>query len=233
MNLNCRESDWILIYAFYESDFGIKTFTREAVYKKYMSKRKTANHQKNFAKNWKTLFKNYISTFNDTIFKFKYEGIGYVKGMIMKGEMDNFKNEYSPALKKEAEETDSKNQSHSRLSNSKKGKNSFQSLSLVTSLNLNDKNVSLKDFYAKYIAKNNFENNLVIIYYLEKIKNLPGITLNHVYTCYKHLQIKVPQLVQSLRDTKNRKGWIDSSNSNDLKVTTIGENYIEFDINKH
>jgi hypothetical protein len=104
---------------------------------------------------------------------------------------------------------------------------------LVTSLNLNDKNVSLKDFYAKYIAKNNFENNLVIIYYLEKIKNLPGITLNHVYTCYKHLQIKVPQLVQSLRDTKNRKGWIDSSNSNDLKVTTIGENYIEFDINKH
>jgi hypothetical protein len=89
---------------------------------------------------------------------------------------------------------------------------------------------SLKDFFAKYKVNNNFERNIVILYYLKRKLELENVGVNHIYTCYKHLSLKVPLLGQSLRDTKNRKGWIDTSNSDDLKVTREGENFIDHEI---
>lgn len=108
---------------------------------------------------------------------------------------------------------------------------SIKSYSLITSLNLvSNGKESLKDFYAKYHTKSNFNKNIVILYYLTKIAEEGNIGINHIYTCYKHLSQKVPNIYQSLLDTKNRKGWIDTSNTDDLKVTIAGENYIEHEI---
>ena len=58
--------------------------------------------------------------------------------------------------------------------------------------------------------------------------------MDSVYTCYKHIKkIKVPgNLYQSLADTKNKNGWIDTSNMDELKVTIPGENYLEHDMQK-
>ncbi|WP_439473700.1 hypothetical protein [Algoriphagus formosus] len=110
---------------------------------------------------------------------------------------------------------------------------SSQSYSLVTSLNLvSAGSKSLKDFFAEYDAKNNFDYNIIILYYLKNELTDIEVSVNHIYTCYKHLGLKVPNITQSLRDTKNRKGWIDTSNSDDLKVTIAGENYIEHEISK-
>jgi len=108
---------------------------------------------------------------------------------------------------------------------------SSKSYSLVTSLNLvsNGKD-SLKDFFAKYQTKNNFEKNIVILYYLERVIGEENIGINHIYTCYKHVLQKVPNIYQSLLDTKNRKGWVDTANTENLKVTVSGENYIEHEI---
>ncbi|SIT88121.1 hypothetical protein [Pontibacter indicus] len=116
--------------------------------------------------------------------------------------------------------------------NGKSSKSSIgQSYSLVTSLNLvSAADKSLKEFFSGYETKTNFDYNIVILYYLKYILKEDNINVNHIYTCYKHLGIKVPNIVQSLRDTKNRKGWIDTSNSEDLKVTIAGENYIEHEI---
>ncbi|MFD2285798.1 hypothetical protein GJU39_21985 [Pedobacter petrophilus] len=92
----------------------------------------------------------------------------------------------------------------------------------------NDKE-SLKAFSEKYNINTNFERNLVCLYYLQEILKTENITVNHVYTCYRNLNAKIPLFPQTLFDTKHRKGWIDTANISDLKVTRTGSNHIEHD----
>ena len=71
------------------------------------------------------------------------------------------------------------------------------------------------------------------MYYLQHKIEISTITPDHVFTCYRDVGVKVPAaLVQSLRDTANRRGWLDTANTNDLKVTTPGMNYLEHDLPK-
>lgn len=92
---------------------------------------------------------------------------------------------------------------------------------------------SLKDFFSKYQSKSNFDSNILMLYYLKNILKEESVGINHIYTCYKHLAIKVPNIKQSLIDTKNRKGWIDSANTDNLQVTIHGENYVEHEMQKN
>lgn len=91
----------------------------------------------------------------------------------------------------------------------------------------------LKDFYASFTVSSNQERNLVFMYYLQHKIEVSAITPNHIFTCYRDVGVKVPTaLVQSLRDTSNRRGWLDTGNTNDLKVTTPGMNHLEHDLAK-
>jgi hypothetical protein len=112
-----------------------------------------------------------------------------------------------------------------------KPKGSNKTYSLIPSLNLvSNGNENLKDFYNKYNSKNNFDKNIVILYYLKRVMGEENVGINHLYTCYKHISQKIPNINQSLNDTKSRKGWIDITDKEDLKVTVAGENYIEHEI---
>ena len=74
----------------------------------------------------------------------------------------------------------------------------------------------------------------MFIYYLQQILELESITMDHVFTCYRNIKgLKVPgNLEQSLIDTRSRKGWINTSAFDDLKVEVSGINYIEHDMKK-
>jgi len=102
-------------------------------------------------------------------------------------------------------------------------------------LNLYPSNAeSLKGFYEKFNATNFFEKNLIYAYYLEKVLMMGEVTIDHMYTCYKQTNQKVPgNLYQSLIDTRNRKGWVDTRDMEDIKVTVTGENYVEHDMPKN
>lgn len=109
------------------------------------------------------------------------------------------------------------------------------SLKLVNTIDLAPpKEISLKSFVAKYESPKDFpERNLLIIYYLDKILKITDIGLNHIYTGYKHIGFKDPaNLHQSLLDTKNKKGWIDISDKNNIKVTITGELHVEQGMSK-
>lgn len=139
--------------------------------------------------------------------------------------------EESEAIEEESKPKPKVTKKKSSSSKPKISGTSTKSYSLITSLNLvSNGKESLKDFYAKYQVKNNFERNIVILYYLRRVVGEENIGINHIYTCYKHLSQKVPSIYQSLLDTKNRKGWVDTSNTDDLKVTVAGENYIEHEM---
>ena len=118
-------------------------------------------------------------------------------------------------------------------SNKKPGKQKTKSTgyNIITDLNLNPRgNSSLRDFYNQFEARNNFDNNILCLYYLKEILKIDNVTVDHVFTCYRDLNLKIPNLRQSLWDTKNRKGWIDTSDTNDLRITVHGDNYVRHDI---
>jgi hypothetical protein len=76
------------------------------------------------------------------------------------------------------------------------------------------------------------ENNLIFLYYLQAVISQQNISVNHIYSCYRHLGLKIPQFPQTLTDTKARKGWIETADSTNLKVTREGINFIEHEMKK-
>jgi len=108
--------------------------------------------------------------------------------------------------------------------------------SIVKELDLSGggKKKRLRDFYNQYKAGSNFEKNLIFVYYLTHELGMSGITTDHVFTCYRDIPgIKAPNaLRQSLLDTSNRRGWLDTSSTEDIKVTMPGINYLEHDMPK-
>jgi hypothetical protein len=104
--------------------------------------------------------------------------------------------------------------------------------SLDRDLNLRPSgHTSMTDFYAEKSPNGQDEHNVLFVYYLERSLGLAVVTVNQVYTCYKEVKAKVPSnLRNSLQVTATRKGWIDTENSEDLKVTTRGENLVEQDL---
>jgi len=91
---------------------------------------------------------------------------------------------------------------------------------------------SLKDFHGRYKVSTSMQNNLVFAYYLQEILN-EQITENHIYSCYKYLGIKIPSFPSTLNDTKRIKGWIDTSNYDNIKVTRVGINFLEHEMAKN
>jgi hypothetical protein len=106
--------------------------------------------------------------------------------------------------------------------------------SLVKDLDLlgKDKGESLKTFISSYVApKSAMEWNVLFVYYLQKILGIPAVGIDHIYTCYKHLNEKPPNnLYQSLIDTAHRKGSINTDSVDSITVTMVGENLVEHEM---
>jgi hypothetical protein len=109
------------------------------------------------------------------------------------------------------------------------------SYSMVGGLNLMPSGKpSLKEFFAEKNPNGQQEQVAVFVYYLEKILGLTsGIGVNHLYTCFKEVQKKVPpDILQAVRNTVNRKAWVDATDPNSLRITTKGENFVEQELPK-
>lgn len=90
---------------------------------------------------------------------------------------------------------------------------------------------SLRDFYSGKSPSTAMERSAVFVYYLQKVAGAKNIGVNHIYTCYKDVNEKVPgALRQSLLDTSSRKGWIDTKSMENITITTHGENLVEHEL---
>jgi hypothetical protein len=108
-----------------------------------------------------------------------------------------------------------------------------ESLSVVKDLDLRAQgNIpSLRDFFKTKLPSGFAEQNALFAYYLVKSKEMSPVGANHIYTCYKEVGQRVPgAFQQSLKDTARRQGWLDTADLLDIKVTTIGENFVEHDL---
>lgn len=92
---------------------------------------------------------------------------------------------------------------------------------------------SLKDYFNEFEPKTNYERNLIFVYYLQEILSTSNISTDHIYSCYRNLGLKIPSFPQTLIDTNVHKGWLTTSDTNDIKVTRTGMNYILHEMQKN
>jgi hypothetical protein len=90
---------------------------------------------------------------------------------------------------------------------------------------------SLKDFVAEKQPKTNHDKNVVSVYYLAEVLGLNGVTVDHVFTCYKDMRWREPgNLANSLALTANRKRYLDTASLDDIKLTPAGRNHVDHDL---
>jgi hypothetical protein len=104
--------------------------------------------------------------------------------------------------------------------------------SFVKDLDLRpDGQASLRQFYADKNPTDQQEKMTVILYYLYRTLGIQNVTTNHIYTGLKEVEERVPKdIAQALRNISNREGWIDSSDSDSLRTTVPGDNFVEHDL---
>lgn len=110
-----------------------------------------------------------------------------------------------------------------------------QSYTILKDLDLrNIDGQSFKDFVEEKTPSSAIEFNAVSVYYLKETLELEGVTINHINTCYKEVKRRPPgDLLQSIRDTSSNKyGYIDYSDSSDIKIPHRGASFVEHDLPK-
>lgn len=105
-------------------------------------------------------------------------------------------------------------------------------LSIVKDLNLKPQG---KDTFADFIKKKNplsqHEQCLCAIYYLRNVAGVSTVSANHVYTCFKLAGWRVPANIKNVMQVAaSTKGWLDTSNASDIRMTIHGDNYVEHDL---
>lgn len=223
--LPSSESEWILVYCLYSKDFKTLPLNSNSIIEMYeKTKRKTESNVKNLKNNLKSLLNQGLINFiNNDDFVITDTGISKVKEIVGRAKG-------KPTTKGS---TNGKAQEKNK-GNEKSKKTESDSVKLDNNLNLrpNGKE-SLIAFNSKFQDPSVKESFLIFVYYLEKILGQTSIGLDQIYTCFKETNVRPPNFFrQTVTNIKNEKGWINSSDMNNLKLTQRGTNHIEFDIKK-
>jgi hypothetical protein len=118
--------------------------------------------------------------------------------------------------------------------NSKPKKSSYKppTMTIVKDLDLRPEGKSAyREFYPQKKPATQEQTITVAVYYLKRILELDKITPDHVFACFKDVGRRTPKdLPQTIRDTSKRKGWVDTSERGNIKITNHGENLVEHDL---
>ena len=99
-------------------------------------------------------------------------------------------------------------------------------------LNLRPKGGQSFEEFADAKKPANFdERNLVSVYYLTRVAKTGPATVDQVYTCYKDRSWRLPADPRnSLATTAFKRGWPNTKNMDDIKLSMPGENHVEHDL---
>lgn len=216
------ESEWVLIYGFYASNYGENSFTEQDIKNCYTESKRTSNNRTaNLSNNIKSILnKSYVKMLNDTDYIFLEEGKKKVL-LIVSG------TESKVSTKK----TPTKGKNGSKISEKVKGTKGPKANNLkaeVFDVHPEGK-VSLEDFLKeKKIGDSSRERILVIAFYIKNILEIDSFTDGNIEYAYKALSLKNKplHLRQAITDIKNKKFEIESVNS-DWSISRVGEKYVD------
>lgn len=90
---------------------------------------------------------------------------------------------------------------------------------------------SLRDFVARKEPATNHERNLVAVFYVEQVLQLPDITAGDVLLVYKSCGWREPSdLGMELRKTASARKWLNTANSKAISTMAQGRNTVEHDM---
>ncbi|GEO03626.1 hypothetical protein AAE02nite_12900 [Adhaeribacter aerolatus] len=230
VKLDCRENEWLLLYAFYSSGYGNSTFTKEVVWQQYKDKRLTETRFKNLGTNWKSLFKKYICTVRENEFKFTAQGLDKANELLLAATNDS---KFSPrSLRKTIAFAQQSANSHRALPASRK----TAAHSIVADefdVYKNELKPSLEEFFARKMPGAGNPNRIVAIaYYITKINHQEYFTEGNIDFAYRILNLhgKPVHLKQVIVNLKNSRIWfqkvIDRGTSG-WRLTRQAEIYVE------
>jgi hypothetical protein len=223
-NLPSSETEWVVVYAFYASNFGSETFTRQNIIEKYKESNRLDNDKKVILSSRiaRAVQGGYLNPLaND------YSILE--KGIEKAIEIINRSSSSSPRVKTSSKKTKVKpEEGSSKVAKTQKTSVSGKSPKRLTDIDFHPAGKdSLISFLKKFAIKNDNERNLVFVHYLSEILKIGGITQDHLYTCYDEVNSRIPEnLNTSLNNTKFRTGWL-GSDSSGIIVTTKGRNKIK------
>jgi len=103
-----------------------------------------------------------------------------------------------------------------------------------------DKNLSLrpkgkqsfKEFAQEKAPSDHYEKTVVAVYWLIEVAGAKA-SAQAVNTCYQGADWKRPtDLRNTLQQTASKKGWLDTADSDEIKLTVPGEDYVRHDLPK-
>lgn len=99
---------------------------------------------------------------------------------------------------------------------------------MIKDLDLNPmEQQSFGDFISEKKPRSNEDKYPAVIYYLSEVLELPKVNINHIGSVFRLMKWKEPSdLAAGLRVTASRKGTIDTSALDDVKITPAGRNLI-------
>lgn len=116
-------------------------------------------------------------------------------------------------------------------SNGRPSKRSKSIISMDKSLNLTPSGKqSAVQFGSEKAPRNALQKGVVAVYYLRHVLELEKVTVEGVFTFYKTLSWPVPTNLKNTLQQAGTHGYLDTSNSQDIKLTALGENLVEHDL---
>lgn len=113
----------------------------------------------------------------------------------------------------------------------KASKKSKTIISMDKNLNLSPPGkASAVQFAAHKSPTNVKEKCVVAVYYLRDIIEMEKVTAQAVFTVFKHLQWPIPSNLKNTLQQAGTAGWLDTADSEDIKLTSLGENLVEHDL---
>lgn len=204
-----KESDWLLIYAAYASDWGRTCFTRDDLRAKYdETKRTTATRRKNFAANLKSLSTSrYISAVNDKEFRLSQTGIEKAKGILLG----------TTAKQKPSKSTGSA---------PKRILPTYKILDISLSP---EERVQFKDFWNQYDHSLNMNKAILVAYWLKTQKGVVDFTANHLFTMLRTIEESASfDLSAAIKNAKKNKNCFTlGSTKGSYTLSYIGEDHVK------
>lgn len=113
----------------------------------------------------------------------------------------------------------------------KSQKKSKSIIAMDKSLNLSPTGKqSALEFASDKAPSNAQEKCVVAVHYLRDVIELQSISVQAVLTFFKTVQWPPPTDLKNKLQQAGSKGWLDTANSEDIKLTTLGERLVEHDL---
>jgi hypothetical protein len=104
-------------------------------------------------------------------------------------------------------------------------------ISMDKNLNLSPSGkVSAVQFATEKSPTNVMQKCVVAVYYLRDTIEVEKVTAQAVFTFFKHLNWPVPADLKNTLQQAGTAGWLDTANSEDIKLTSLGENLVEHNL---